>query len=167
MEVPMANKYVKTDEQIDALISSIDKRGKSVQQDIHTAACAIIRRWHDSSDVSAAVRQMNALLAAIPAMSRANAFKAWVETYATFVWNTDDKCFAYHAKRTKISFDDAQSAIQTPFWEFKKEADYKPLNLPDMIASVIARAEKRRQDGLQDSDDVPSDLIKSLKALVA
>jgi len=81
----MANKYVKTDEQIDALISSIDKRGKTVQQDIHTAACAIIRRWHDSSDVSAAVRQMNALLAAIPAMSRANAFKAWVETLLSFV----------------------------------------------------------------------------------
>ena len=73
----MANKYVKTDNQIDAGIASIAKRGVKMQDDIHTCGCAIIRRWHDTSDVSKAVKQMNALLVAIPAMGRANAFKAW------------------------------------------------------------------------------------------
>ena len=91
---------IKTDAKIDELIVLIGKRGASLQKDIHRAACSIIRRWHDSNDVSVAVRQMNALLEAIPSMGRANAFKAWVEASATFVWNADDSCFAYHAKRT-------------------------------------------------------------------
>ena len=163
----MANKYVKTDDQIDATTASIANRGVKMQDDIHTCGCAIIRRWHDTSDVSKAVKQMNALLVAIPAMGRANAFKAWVEAYATFVWNTDDKCFAYHKARTKISFEDAKAAIHTPFWEFKPEPDYKPMDLDAMIAALIKKAEKRRDDGLTDKDVVPSDKIKALKAIVA
>ena len=158
---------IETDDAINNMIASIARRGKSVQKDIHRAGCSIIRRWHDSSDVNTAVRQMNALLNAIPAMGRTNAFKAWVEAYATFIWNTEEKCFAYHAKRTKISSDDAQKAIQTPFWEFKSEPDYKPLNLDDAINALIARADKRRQDGLKDGDNVPAEKIKALKALVA
>ena len=158
---------IKTDAKIDELIVLIGKRGASLQKDIHRAACSIIRRWHDSNDVSVAVRQMNALLEAIPSMGRANAFKAWVEAYATFVWNADDSCFAYHAKRTKISLGDAQAACATPFWEFKKEAEYKPMNLDDLIAALIARADKRRQDGLKDGDVVDADKIKALKAIIA
>ena len=158
---------IKTDSAIDKMIVSIGKRGQSIQSDIHRAGCSIVRRWHDTNDVNTAVRQMNALLNAIPAMGRANAFKAWVEAYATFVWNTDDKCFTYHAKRTKISADDAKAAIQTPFWKFKPEPDYKPLNLDDAISALIARADKRRQDGLKDGDDIPSAKIKALKALIA
>ena len=53
---------IKTDAKIDELIVLIGKRGASLQKDIHRAACSIIRRWHESSDVSVAVRQMNALL---------------------------------------------------------------------------------------------------------
>lgn len=163
----MAISLITTDAKIDELIVTIAKRGKSLQNDIHRAACSIIRRWHESGDVSVAVRQMNALLEAIPSMARANAFKAWVEAYATFVWNTEDKCFAYHAKRTKISLDDAKAACATPFWEFKKEPEYKPMNLDDMIAALIARADKRRQDGLQDGDVVDAAKVKALKALIA
>jgi|TARA_Y100000289_G_scaffold2695_1_gene2572 hypothetical protein len=158
---------ITTDAKIDDMIASISKRGKSIQKDIHRTACSIVRRWHESSDVSVAVRQMNALLAAIPSMARANAFKAWVEAYATFVWDADNSCFAYHAKRTKISLDDAKAACATPFWEFKKEPEYKPMNLDDMIAALIARADKRRQDGLQDGDVVDADKIKALKAIIA
>ena len=158
---------ITTDAKIDDMIASISKRGKSIQNDIHRTACSIVRRWHESGDVSVAVRQMNALLAAVPSMARANAFKAWVEAYATFVWDADNDCFAYHKKRTKISLEDAKTACATPFWEFKKEPEYKPLNLDDMIAALIARADKRRQDGLQDGDVVDADKIKALKAIIA
>ena len=41
------------------------------------------------------------------------------------------------------------------------------MNLSDMISALVARAEKRRQDGLQDSDDVPQDMLKALKAIVS
>ena len=57
--------------------------------------------------------------------------------------------------------------MDTPYWEFKPETEYKPLNLDDMIYALIARAEKRREQGLKDGDVVPSDKIKGLKALVA
>ena len=158
---------IMTDVKIDDMIASISKRGKSVQNDIHRTACSIIRRWHESGDVSVAVRQMNALLEAIPSMTRSNAFKAWVEAYATFVWDADNSCFAYHAKRTKISLEDAKTACGAAFWEFKKEPEYKPLNLDDMISALIARADKRRQDGLKDGDVVDADKIKALKAIIA
>lgn len=163
----MAVSLIKTDAKIDEMIASIGNRGKTLQNDIHRTACSIIRRWHESGDVSVAVRQMNALLEAIPSMARANAFKAWVEAYATFVWNNEDKCFAYHKNRTKISLEDAKAAIQTPFWEFKKEPEYKPMNLDDMIAALVARAEKRRLDGLKDGDSVDAEKVKALKALLS
>ncbi len=100
-------------------------------------------------------------------MCSADAFKAWVEAYATVVWNADNACCAYHAKRTKISRGDAQAACATPFWEFKKEPEYKPMNLDDLIAALVARADKRRQDGLKDGDVVDADKIKALKAIIA
>jgi len=158
---------ITTDAKINDMIASISKRGKSVQNDIHRTACSIVRRWHESGDVSVSVRQMNALLAAVPSMARVNAFKAWVEAYATFVWDTDNSCFAYHNKRTKIALDDAKAACATPFWEFKKEPEYKPLNLDDMIAALISRADKRRQDGLKEGDVLDENKIKALKAIIA
>lgn len=158
---------ITTDAKIDAMIVSISKRGKSIQKDIHRTACSIIALWHTNGDVSVAVSKMNALLDAIPSMGRANAFKAWVEAYATFVWDVENSTFAYHPKRTKISLEDAQSACGTPFWEFIKEPEYKPMNLFDDIARLVARADKRRQDGLKDTDVVDADTIKALKAIIA
>ena len=83
------------------------------------------------------------------------------------MWSVDEKCFVYHKNRTKITEDDARACIDNPYWDFKKESEYKPMNLSDMISALVARAEKRRQDGLQDSDDVPQDMLKALKALVS
>ena len=158
---------ITTDAKIDDMIASISKRGKSIQNDIHRTACSIVRRWHESSDVSVAVRQMNALLGAVPSMARANAFKAWVEAYATFVWDADNDCFTYHKKRTKISLEDAKTACGTPFWEFTKEPEYKPMDLGARIFSLIAEAERRRQTGLKDGDIVEKDMVKALKDLVS
>ena len=41
------------------------------------------------------------------------------------------------------------------------------MNLDDMISALIARADKRRQDGLKDGDSVDADKIKALKAIIA
>ena len=149
---------IKTDVAIDKMIASIASRGSKLQADTHRVLASIAVRWHDTNDVTVAVRQVNALIEGLPSGWRSNAVKAW---------DTDEKCFVYHKNRTKISKDDARAAMDTPYWEFKPETEYKPLNLDDMIYALIARAEKRREQGLKDGDVVPSDKIKGLKALVA
>lgn len=158
---------IKTDVAIDKMIMSIASRGSKLQDDTHRVLASIAVRWHDTNDVTVAVRQINALIESLPSGWRTNAVKAWVESFLTFVWDTDEKCFVYNKNRTKISKDDARAAMDTPYWEFKPESEYKPLNLDDMIYALIARAEKRREQGLKDGDIVPSDKVKALKALVA
>jgi len=158
---------IKTDVAIDKMIASIASRGSKLQADTHRVLASIAVLWNETNDVTVAVRQTNALLDSLPSGWRSNAVKAWVESFLTFVWDTDESCFVYHKNRTKITKSDARAAIDTPYWEFKPEPEYKPLNLDDMIHALIARAEKRRQDGLKDGDSVPSDMVKKLKAVVA
>lgn len=163
----MAVTLITTDAKIDDMITSIGKRGTKLQNDTHRVLASLAVRWHKTGDVTVAVRQVNALLDNLPSGWRSNAVKAWSEAYLGLVWSTDDKCFVYHKNRTKINEADARACIDNPYWDFKKESEYKPMNLSEMISALVARAEKRRQDGLQDSDDVPQDMLKALKAIVS
>ena len=158
---------IATDAKIDDMIKSIANRGTKLQGDMHRVLASLAVRWHETGDVTVAVRQVNALLDAVPSAMRANAIKSWTEAFLGFVWSTEDKCFVYHKNRTKITKTDARACIDTPFWDFAPEPEYKPMNLSDMISALVARAEKRRQDGLQDSDDVPQDMLKALKSIVS
>ena len=158
---------IKTDVAIDKMIASIASRGSKLQADTHRVLASIAVRWHDTNDVTVAVRQVNALIEGLPSGWRTNAVKAWVESFLTFVWDTDEKCFVYHKNRTKISKDDARAAMDTPYWEFKPESEYKPTNTPNELMALIAKADRTLERGLKEGDVVPSSLVKSLKALVA
>ena len=159
-------KLYNTDEMIHKAIASVLKRGVSLQKDIHVVACSILRVWNTSGDVSKAVSQTNALVEAMPGMSRKNALKSWVEAHAGFVWNTDENQFVYNAKRTKIADDDVRQGIDTPFWDFKPEPEYKPFDLEKVLDAVIDRADKRVKDGVKKSDNIKSDRLKALKTLI-
>ena len=79
--------FIKTDEKIVDMITSIAKRGGSLQKDIHRAACSILNRWCVTEDVSTATKHMNMLLDALPVMVRSNAFKDWGVHMAGLVWS--------------------------------------------------------------------------------
>ena len=102
----------------------------------------------------------------MPGMSRKNALKSWVEAHAGFVWNTDENQFVYNSKRTKIADDDVRQGIDTPFWDFKPEPEYKPFDLEKVLDAVIDRADKRVKDGVKKSDNIKSDRLKALKTLI-
>ena len=155
-----------TDELIDKAIASVFKRGVSLQKDIHVVACSILRVWNTSGDVSKAVSQTNALVEAMPGMSRRNALKSWVEAHAGFVWNADENKFVYNAKKTTIADSDVRQGIDVPFWDFKPEPPYKPFDLDKTLDAVIDRANKRIKDGVKKEDNIKSDRLSALKTLI-
>jgi len=155
-----------TDELINKAIASVFKRGVSLQKDIHVVACSILRVWNTSGDVSKAVSQTNALVEAMPGMSRKNALKAWVEAHAGFVWNTDENQFVYNSKRTKIADDDVRQGIDTPFWDFKPEPEYKPFDLKKLLNAMIDKTDKVVKKGVKKEDNIDTDLLASLKLCV-
>jgi len=155
-----------TDELINKAIASVLKRGVSLQKDIHVVACSILRVWNTSGDVSKAVSQTNALVEAMPGMSRKNALKSWVEAHAGFVWNTDENQFVYNSKRTKIADDDVRQGIDTPFWDFKPEPEYKPFDLEKLLNAMIDKTDKVVKKGVKKEDNIDTDLLASLKLCV-
>jgi len=155
-----------TDELINKAIASVLKRGVSLQKDIHVVACSILRVWNTSGDVSKAVSQTNALVEAMPGMSRKNALKSWVEAHAGFVWNTDENQFVYNSKRTKIADDDVRQGIDVPFWDFKPEPEYKPFDLEKLLNAMIDKTDKVVKKGVKKEDNIDTDLLASLKLCV-
>ena len=82
---------IATDAKIDDMIKSIANRGTKLQGDMHRVLASLAVRWHETGDVTVAVRQVNALLDAVPSAMRANAIKSWTEAFLGFVWSTEDK----------------------------------------------------------------------------
>lgn len=158
--------FFKTDEQIDKALEDIRKKGVSFQNLVHKTGCSILRRWHADGNVGKAVRDINRLVEAMPGASRVNALRAWVETFAGFIFNTEDKVFVYDSKRTKIAADAVKGAIAEPFWQFKPEPEYKPLDLHKALAALVKKAEDRRKAGLKDGDNIPADELAKLKAML-
>ena len=149
-------KYIETDAKIVETISSIANRGGNLQKDIHRVACSILNRWCVSSDAATAAKHMNILLDAIPVMVRTNAFKAWGENMAGLVWAKD--VFAYDSKRTKITVKQVQAAKAKPFWDFKPEPKYTPVDADQAFLKFIEGLERKAKKGIDpDKGDKMSD----------
>lgn len=124
-----------TTEAINTAISSIEKRGKALESDIHVCAVSIIAHTEKHGDITLANRLINA----IPNLARKNALRDWFQAFGKFSYSQDAKEMTYDKRK---STNETEAAAM-PFWEFKAEAEYKGLDLEQAILSLIERAEKR------------------------
>jgi len=140
-------------DKIGAMITSITKRGKSMDKDIHTVAVSTLIHADKHGDITLA----NKLIAAMPKTARTNALKDWFITFGKFTYDEKNKALAYNGKATTQTV----KATNTPFWEFKPEAKYVPFDATTFLQQAIKRVEKAMNDG----EKVPTALLTGLQAI--
>jgi hypothetical protein len=118
----------------DALMS-IHRRGQTLQQDMHVAACSVLAHVEKHSDI----RLITAMIAACPEMTRKNALKEWFVKFGPVTIDGDEVEFV------KGKGCDLKTAMLTPFWTLLPEPDYKAIEVVKFLDKAIkqlARDEK-------------------------
>lgn len=144
---------------LNKLIGSIKTRGATLQRDMHTAAVSCLAHVAAHSDVTLLQRFHDAL----PSVARTNALKTWALAMGPVRWdakaNEGKGAFRYNSKQALL----IEEALATPFFEFEKEAKFKPFDLSAAIAALTKRAEAAADD---DRNIVPDETLAKLRALV-
>lgn len=108
---------------IEKAITSVSNRGKKWQKDVQVVALSALNHSIQHNDPI----YINRLVEAMPNGSRNNSLRAWFEMFGNVEYNTESKMFVYsRARKDKHNLD---GAIDTPWYEATKEAEYKPFNL--------------------------------------
>ena len=154
---------------INAKISSIAKRGASLDADIQLAACSVLAHIDQHGDVTLADRLVNAMpksgrklalvefmlafgkLAVLKANSKEN--KAAIES---------GRVFAY----AKDKDTDIEGAIAKPWYEFKKEAAVsEAFDVQASVKAILTRMAKAAKEGKR--IDHKEEAIAEVQALLA
>lgn len=139
---------------IDAAIKSIQTRGKSMDRDIHIAACSILNHVEKHGDYTKAIKLVNAM----GQSARKNALKDWFLAFGKLSWNAETKDFTFNKNAVTM----LSEAIAMPFWDFKPEPEYKPFDFNASVQAILSKATKAVERG----DIVPQDKIEALRKLV-
>jgi len=155
-----------TDAMIEKDIVAVKSKVRTVNNAIQSILTKVMLRWHQSGDVGTACRFMNTLVLELDGTAvRNNAIKSWIEAYCGFNWVKDDNgksLFTYNKKRSKVSYDDVVTAHQNMWSTFTKEAEYKGMNLDEMIAKLIIQVEKKLEKP-NELDNINLETYKALK----
>ena len=141
--------------EITKAIASIQKRGSTLQADIHVAAVSTLAHVEAHGDITLA----NRLLDALPGMARKNALADWFVAFGKFLPAEDDKngMLVYGAdKETLLS-----EATSTPFWEFKPEPKWVPFDFDKAVTAILKRAATARKKG-EELDEVRLAALRNL-----
>ena len=90
-------------------------------------------------------------------MARKNALRDWFIAMGKFSYDATEKTLTFNKK----GITQLDTAIATPFWEFKQEAEYVPFDLQAAILTLVKRADKAMQHG----DKVDKAALAQLAAL--
>lgn len=150
---------------IDQHIVSVGKSATSLKVKIHSLAVSIMKVWHDAKDdvdaAKVACDRLNALQQASPYHSKA--FAKWVQAFTNLHWSDEKKTWFVHVKEdTRIMGKTFMAARDTPFWKVSPPPAPKPMDLNDLLTSLIARAEKRIDNPVE-GDVVPTAALKHLR----
>lgn len=149
---------------ITAAIEALHKRSDTLQMDVHKLLVAIAVRWAQTGDVRPAVQHVNKLLekGKFGGM-RANAIKAWVETFFGFKYVTEgERKDSFIAGAVKGADLRLKEIGNTRWWEFKPEAPYKPLDFDKMLLALLKKAEDRSKDA-KPEDDIDTGLLEAIR----
>jgi hypothetical protein len=144
-------------------ISAFGKRLGTMQDELHMLACSAVLHLINTNDPVYINRLTDVLTGAV----RVNALKSWFEEFAPVTYNKEKKVFTLNKKRTEGATDKLHAGMVKPFWEFKPEPAYKPLDLVAEIQALIRKANLRVVEGLKEKDKVPMETLTMLQKLVA
>lgn len=164
----MATKKVKskvthtyTFNQVDTILGTIVSDGLKLQQKIHNLGVCIFKHWHDNpKDVAVVTEKVNALVEA--SGYHKSAVGAWVQLMSPFEYSEETKKFYVH-KDAPFKGKAFMSLRDKPFWECKKPAEVKALNLLDTLVADIAKVQKRiasPKEGVE--DDIDRQLLRDV-----
>ena len=117
---------------INEACATFHTRGQSLQSEAHKIACSVLHHVGEHGDV----RVVTKFLATMPEMSRTNAVRAWFEEFGPVAFDTKGPLFVKD-KATKIG-----EAIAIPFWKFKQEQPYQPVDAAKALDKLIKRLVK-------------------------
>lgn len=152
------------DAAIDRAIAGIHKKSATLQLDIHKVLVAIAKRWESTGDVRPAVKHVNTLLAKgqLGGM-RTNAIKAWVQEFFGFIVVEEGEAKgSFVFGKLKAGALDLVAIVENKWWEFKPEAEYKPMDFDKMLMALLSKAEKRTETATE-QDKVDPALIAAVK----
>lgn len=147
----MTIKLYKTEAEINKATDSLKSRGSSLQKDAHILACSVLAHVAEHHDI----RVLSRFLAAFPDMARVNAVRSWFEAFGPVTFNGNTPSYVKDGK-TRLG-----DAMETPFWKFKPEPEYKPIDRDAALDTLIKRLEK--DQAITERDH--SALITSLKLI--
>jgi hypothetical protein len=148
---------------IKAAILSIETRGKKLDNDIQRAACSCI--FHAGTKAEGGhgdVTLLNRLVEAMPAGSRVNALKEFIEKFGPVRHDDKAKMFV-HVKGKPANTDAAMAKMWT---EFKPEPDYKSMD-PEKFFDHAVKAMEKDMKELGDASKVTPAMIAGLRLLRA
>ena len=146
---------------------SLHKRIDTVQNDIHRHLYAIAFRWNETGDVRPAVKRVNALLDGMPKGVRANAIRAWIEAMLGFeyVEKAGDVAEHFRAGPVKGASLPMDTILNTRWFDFTKEAPYKPMDFGAELAKLLKKAGERVNS--TKGDAVPAGMLDAVAKAVA
>lgn len=147
-------------------IGAIKIAGAKLQNRIHVVAVSILARWAETGDRRPAIANINALLDAMPAMSRANALRQWVQLH--FKLEYSEKKMAWPEGQSFTPDTEAvKAAADEPFWELAPEPEYKPVNFAALLSKLVKAAEKDLEKAAEKgfTSSVDAEKLAALKAL--
>ena len=147
---PAAIKLVESVPAIEKLLASIKTRGATLQKDIHIAACSVLAHVGKHGDV----RLVSRLLESCPDMTRKNAIKAWFEAFGPVAFG--EKGEVKHNPATKLQL---ATAMGKPFWVFKPEEAYVPMDVAKAFDSFIKKLEKDHKETGRDHTSMVAKLL--------
>lgn len=130
------SELLSSDAAIKSAATSIYKRGRALQRDIHVLACSVLQRISVNNDVRLAA-DVTLLIDAMPASMRTNALRDWFAAYGPIKWEGKKPGFV------KDKPVELTKAMADPFWLFAPEAEYKPI---DVVAFINAAIKKLSTD---------------------
>jgi hypothetical protein len=117
---------------IEAACVAFGKRADKLQNEAHKIACSVLAHVGEHSDV----RVVTKFIEALPGSYRTNAVREWFETFGPIAFKDGKAVFA-QGRKTKLG-----EAMAKPFWKFKPEPTYVPIDAAKALESLIKKLEK-------------------------
>jgi hypothetical protein len=142
---------------------SIQKRGNTLQLDVHIYLYAVAVSWKAHDDIRTVVSRTNMLIQHLPVGFRTNAVSEWVERMFGLIMSVEEKVFVAHAKPVITGKTiDLEKIKNTRWFDFKKEPEYKGLDFSAQLIKLVDAADKRTAKP-NDKDKIDMDLAARVR----
>ncbi len=158
-----AIKLITGQAELDKAIKAFSTTSKNYDKRLHLISVSVLAHVAKHNNTTVIDTLFKNLFDSLAQSVRKNALIAWFEKFGNVAYNTEEKRLRY--VKGKVAM--VEDAIATPFWEFKPEAKYVPIDTNKAILHLIQRAEKRIEEGkLTDKDNIDKAQLAALKKIV-